>query len=299
MAASSVKVADPAPLPRPQRPARLPQNKHFKKQQRRVCARCGDTIEASRCAARAGVRANNTAHADVRVNGAARARAALAPTKPLATALAPRRRSRSSFATAPDRVAGGGDGRGGGGWRHARLSARAWCDRASVNLEWWQGAHPGWLRLRRPGAYRWPQHAAIFVVVAIAARSKIGCERTGTRATSGSSSSLHITESRSRHSRSRRRPRERSHRCGGGGGERRRTIASLAAAGGGMHGYLQGRDAIEQASVSVSNVWGWGQRYVPGAYRWPGTLHGWRPNRRAQAAPTCTASDGARVLERC
>jgi len=37
---------------------------------------------------------------------------------------------------------------------------------------------------------------------------------------------------------------------------RRRPIASLsavmaaAAAGGGMHGYLQGRDAIEQASVS-------------------------------------------------
>jgi hypothetical protein len=128
--------------------------------------------------------------------------------------------------------------------------------------------------LRRPGAYRWPQHAAIFVVVAIAARSKIGCERTGTRATSGSSSSLHITESRSRHSRSRRRPRERSRRCGGGGGERRRTIASLAAASGGMHGYLQGRDAIEQASVSKRQSRLRLRLRRPGAYRWPGTPHG-------------------------
>ena len=107
-----------------------------------MCARCGDTIEASRCAARAGARANNTAHADVRVNGAARARAALVPTKPLATALAQR----------------------------------------------------------------------------------------------SPSADAHVPRSR------------------------RRPIASLAAvmaaaaAGGGMHGYLQGRDAIEQASVSVSNV---------------------------------------------
>jgi len=170
-----------------------------------MCARCGDTIEASRCAARAGARANNTAHADVRVNGAARARAALAPTKPLAT------RSPSADAHVP------------------RSRRRPIASLAAVMAA---AAAGGGMH-----GYRWPQHAAIFVVVAIAARSKIGCERTGTRATSGSSSSLHITESRSRHSRSRRRPRERSHRCGGGGGERRRTIASLAAAGGGMHGY--------------------------------------------------------------
>jgi hypothetical protein len=133
--------------------------------------------------------------------------------------------------------------------------------------------------LRRPGAYRWPQHAPIFVVVAIAARSKIGCERTGTRATSGSSSSLHITESRSRHSRSRRRPRERSRRCGGGGGERRRTIASLAAAGGGMHGYLQGRDAIEQASVSKTF-----EVEVEAAWRIPLTWNTFRVKAEPQGA---------------
>jgi len=147
MAASSGKVADPAPLPRSQRPARRPQNKHFKKHQRRVCARCADTIEASRCAARAGARANNTAHADVRVNGAARARAALAPTKPLATALAQRRRSRSSFATAPDRVAGGGDGRGGGGWRHARLSLAS--ARGHIRRRRYCGEIQDWMRAHR------------------------------------------------------------------------------------------------------------------------------------------------------
>ena len=33
-----------------------------------MCARCGDTVEASRCAARAGARANDTARAEVRVD---------------------------------------------------------------------------------------------------------------------------------------------------------------------------------------------------------------------------------------
>ena len=61
---------------------------------------------------------------------------------------------------------------------------------------------------------------------------------------------------------------------------RRRPIASLAAvmaaaaAGGGMHGYLQGRDAIEQASVSKRQSRLRLRLRRPGAYRWPGTPHG-------------------------
>ena len=156
--------------------------------------------------------------------------------------------------------------------RQSRIMTSGMRQRYGHDDEYGQRYAPGRLNLNQPRCV--PQHAAIFVVVAIAARSKIGCERTGTRATSGSSSSLHITESRSRHSRSRRRPRERSRRCGGGGGERRRTIASLAAASGGMHGYLQGRDAIEQASVSKRQSRLRLRLRRPGAYRWPGTPHG-------------------------
>jgi hypothetical protein len=48
----------------------------------------------------------------------------------------------------------------------------------------------------------------------------------------------------------------------------------LAAASGGMHGYLQGRDAIEQASVSKRQSRLRLRLRRPGAYRWPGTPHG-------------------------
>ena len=55
---------------------------------------------------------------------------------------------------------------------------------------------------------------------------------------------------------------------------RREAATSLAAASGGMHGYLQGRDAIEQASVSKRQSRLRLRLRRPGAYRWPGTPHG-------------------------
>ena len=81
-----------------------------------MCARCGETIEASRCAARAGARANDTAHADVRVHGAARARASARADEAARDSALSRRRPRER-----SRRCGGG-----GGERRRTIASSRW-----------------------------------------------------------------------------------------------------------------------------------------------------------------------------
>jgi hypothetical protein len=69
----------------------------------------------------------------------------------------------------------------------------------------------------------------------------------------------------------------------------------LAAASGGMHGYLQGRDAIEQASVSKRQSRLRLRLRRPGAYRWPGTPHGLKAEPQGAGSANVYSLDGANL----
>ena len=102
-----------------------------------MCARCGDTVEASRCAARAGARANDTARAEVRVDCAARARASARadeaardsarPAPTLTFATAPARTIASLAAVMAAAAAGGG--------MHGYLQGRDATEQASISSD--------------------------------------------------------------------------------------------------------------------------------------------------------------------